>query len=156
MKKILFVCSGNTCRSPMAVCIFKKLLKESGNQNLFVINSAGINAGNNLPMNIDAQKALKTLNVPVLAHSSKRLEEKDILNSNLVITMTMEQKEFLSNYKNVYSLKELTKCEDILDPFGEDFECYLKVCEKLIYNLKILFNMLVEKDDIYSKWSWWI
>ena len=151
MKKILFVCNGNTSRSPMAVSIFKDLLKRNKMQNEFVVHSAGINAGNNLPMNDNAIKALKTLNIKVYPHSSMRLEEKDLESADIVITMTLEQKDFLSNYKNVYSIKELTSGEDILDPFGEDFECYLKVCQKLIDSIKILFNMMVEKDDIFSK-----
>ena len=147
-KKIVFVCTGNTCRSPMAVCIFKKMLKEKKVAENFVVHSAGINAGNNLPMNDNAIKALKTLNIPVLQHSSMRVEENDILESNIVITMTTEQKEFLSNYKNVYSIKQLAKSEDILDPFGEDFECYLKVCQRLIKDLNKILNLLVEENDI--------
>lgn len=148
MKKILFVCNGNICRSPMAVCIFKNLMKKNKLKDAFVVHSAGINAKNNLSMNDSAIKALKTLNIPVLEHSSLRLEEKDILCADLVITMTTEQKEFLSNYKNVYSIKELVNGEDILDPFGEDFDFYLKVCEKLIESITKIFNNLVEKYDI--------
>ena len=68
-------------------------------KNKYVVHSAGINAGNNLPMNDNAIKALKTLNIRVYPHSSMRLEEKDILEADLTITMTTEQKEFLSNYK---------------------------------------------------------
>lgn len=151
MKKILFVCNGNTCRSPMAVSIFKNLLNDKKIRNKYVIHSAGINAGNNLPMNDNAIKALKTLNIKVFPHSSMRLDEKDLESSNIVITMTTEQKEFLSNYKNVYSIKELTSGEDILDPFGEDFECYLKVCQKLIDSIEKIFDLLEKKDDIYCK-----
>lgn len=151
MKKILFVCNGNTCRSPMAVCIFKNFLKERKLENKFIIHSAGINAVNNLPMNDSAIKALKTLNVRVFPHSSMRIEEKDLLEADIVITMTTEQKEFLSNYNNVYSIKELTKNEDVLDPFGEDFDCYLKVCSKLIDDVRIILDLLVEDNDIFSK-----
>ena len=40
MTKILFVCHGNICRSPMAEFIMKKLVKDAGRENDFVIESA--------------------------------------------------------------------------------------------------------------------
>ena len=43
MKKILFVCNGNTCRSPMAVSIFKNLLNAKKIKDKYIIHSAGIN-----------------------------------------------------------------------------------------------------------------
>ncbi|MBE5746320.1 MAG: low molecular weight protein arginine phosphatase [Clostridiales bacterium] len=151
MKKILFVCNANTCRSPMAVSILKSRINKTNLKNKLIIHSAGISAKNNMPMNDNAIKALKTFSVPVSKHSSMLLDEKSIVESDIVITMTNEQKEFLSNYKNVYSIKELTGVEDILDPFGEGFEVYLKVCKNLIKSMDILTNKMVEKDDIYSK-----
>ena len=41
-KKILFVCLGNICRSPMAEGVFKRLVKENGVENEFEIDSAGL------------------------------------------------------------------------------------------------------------------
>lgn len=151
MKKILFVCSGNTCRSPMAVSIFENIINKNKSKNQFIINSAGISAKSNQPMNENAVKALKNFKIPVLNHCSVLLNEKDIIDNDIVITMTTEQKEFLSNYKNVFSLKEISGGEDILDPFGENFDFYLNVCQNLINSLNIVYKKLVEKNDIFSK-----
>jgi len=41
MKKILFVCLGNICRSPMAEGVMRKLVEEAGLENEFLIDSAG-------------------------------------------------------------------------------------------------------------------
>ena len=148
MKKVLFVCAGNICRSPMAVCIFNDILSKNKLKNTIFVSSAGISAKNNMSMNENAVKALKKFNIPVLPHSSKLLNEDDIINSDIILTMTTEQKEFLSNYNNVYSIKELTGKNDILDPFGEDFDFYLTVCQELINATNIIFKKLVEKYDI--------
>ena len=150
MKKILFVCSGNTCRSPMAVSIFKKILKDNDKLNEYQVQSAGLNARVGDSINVNAVEALKEFDIPVVRHTVNQIDVDRILKSDFVITMTTEQRDFLKNYTNVYSLGEITKQHDILDPYGEDKSVYKKVCECLINQIGILFTKL-ENNEIEKK-----
>ena len=142
MKKIIFVCNGNICRSPMAKSILEKLLKDKKIKDKYAVFSCGINAVNGLEMNDNAKKVLKENKIKPCNHLSKRLDEKDILSSDYVITMTTEQKEFLENYNNVYSLNDLTKCGEIVDPYGEDYAVYQKVFDALFKSMNNLIKFL--------------
>ena len=146
MRKILFVCSRNTCRSPMAVSILKNILRKNNVDKKYSISSAGLNARVGEPMNEHAIKALKDNNVNVCKHTGEQISVQTINDNDLVITMTQEQQEFLSAFTNVYSLKQLTSVNDITDPYGEDQSVYDEVCKDLIKSLNVLFNKLEEKE----------
>lgn len=150
MIKVLFVCSGNTCRSPMAVSIFKKILKDNDKSNNYQITSAGLNARVGDNININAVEVLKEFNIPISKTTAKQIDVDKILNADFVITMTSEQRDFLKNYNNVYSLSDITNMHDILDPYGEDISVYKKVCEDLIKQIQILFEKL-EKNEIKKR-----
>ena len=62
-QKIVFVCSGNTCRSPMAEAAFRKELKRRKIA-WYRVQSAGVNAKEGTPMNAEAQKALSEAKIP--------------------------------------------------------------------------------------------
>lgn len=145
MRKILFVCSANTCRSPMAEAIFKNILKKNKQEDSFIVLSKGINASNGYDINDNAKKVLTKHKLNLDNHSSSRVTEQDIINCDMVVTMTTEQKEFLSNFKNVHSLKELTKTKDILDPFGQEYSAYEEAYEGLQKALEILYEKLVSE-----------
>ena len=146
MRKILFVCSRNTCRSPMAVSILKNILRKNNADKKYSISSAGLNARVDEPMNERAIKALKDNNIKVSQHLGTQISVNIINDNDLVITMTQEQQEFLSAFTNVYSLKQLTSINDIIDPYGEDESVYDKVCKDLINSLNVLYNKLEGKE----------
>ena len=73
MKKILFVCHGNICRSPMAQCIMQKLVDDKGLTDEYEIDSAATSneeIGNSIyPYAINA---LKEHGIPVIEHHARR------------------------------------------------------------------------------------
>lgn len=150
MKKILFVCSGNTCRSPMAVSILKKIVKDNNKLEDYQISSAGLNARVGDNINVNAVEILKKFEIPSSRTTAKQIDVDKILNADYVITMTSEQRDFLKNYNNVYSLSDITNQHDISDPYGEDISVYRKVCEDLLKQIQILFEKL-ENDDIKKR-----
>ena len=74
MKKIMFVCSGNTCRSPMAEYLLKDLLKKAENTDIKV-TSAGLNACETDSINKKASGALKSVGITVRRFKPKRATE---------------------------------------------------------------------------------
>ncbi len=121
-KKIVFVCSGNTCRSPMAEAAFRKELKRR-KISWYIIQSAGLNAADGCPMCAEAKKALTEAKIPFSENfRSKALTKKQVDEAMAVICMTREQCEQIPG-KNVMSLYELTG-KEIPDPYGQGIDAY--------------------------------
>jgi len=128
MLKILFVCSGNTCRSPMAEMMLKSKLKDKKIE--AEVSSAGIFANDGDAMSLFTEEALKEKNIPIDEFKSRKINDKIIKNCDYIFCMTKRQKEFLPA-ENVYVLGEFTKESDVSDPFGGDKETYLAVFNQL-------------------------
>ena len=121
-QKIVFVCSGNTCRSPMAEAAFKKELKRR-KISWYKIQSAGVNALDGTPMNPDAKKALTEAKIPYSeSFQSRRLTPKMVEEALAIICMTRDICELIPG-KNVMSVYELAG-KDIPDPYGQGIDAY--------------------------------
>ena len=123
---IYFVCTGNTCRSPMAEAILKD--KQLPNVE---VRSAGIYALEGGEMSENSMLVLQQENIEQ-AHISRQVNEEDIEWAHLILTMTMAHKEmvvrtFPQAKDKIYTLKEYTvpfSSQDVFDPFGGDLHTY--------------------------------
>ncbi len=134
--KILFVCTGNTCRSPMAEYFAKEYIRKNNLTN-FEVGSAGINAATGESATSEAIKVMKEEGIDIKPHKSKMLMEADLEESDKVFTMTNSHKEVIEDmygYEEVYTLKHfLDSCEDcdILDPYGYDLAKYRETRDEI-------------------------
>lgn len=143
-KKVLFVCTGNTCRSPMAEIIFKAMAKKENIHTLFKAGSAGLYAQKE-PMSENSKQALKQLGyTSPKSRLSRQLTKETLNNADIVFTMTDRQKAQIKPYfNNVYSMSEILGYE-IDDPYGGSYEQYLKCAINLEKGVKEILNTITK------------
>lgn len=120
--KILFVCSANACRSPMAEGFARKLLDDNGISGV-TVDSAGLDAFEGTPPTEETIEVMKSRGVDITSHRSKPFNP-DLGKNDMIFTMTKSQKErILAEHPTlagrVFILDEYArnKPEDIPDPF---------------------------------------
>lgn len=121
-KKILFVCSGNTCRSPMAEAILRSKIK-ARKIKWWDVASCGLFAEVGGEISPNSRQALEEIGVRVDKFAPRQLTQNIIERSRAVICMTETQKQILEGCGKVYCIKEFCG-RDIPDPYGCDIEVY--------------------------------
>ncbi len=125
MMNILFVCTGNVCRSPMAAAYFNHLCGQRGLRNV-AATSAGIAADVGEPMSANARRALEKIGVkaPAAADSSTPIDRGLVLAADLIVVMGWRHERWLADKYpevsgKVRKLLSYTGSEaDVRDPFG--------------------------------------
>ena len=121
-KKILFVCTGNTCRSPMAEAILRTKIKRNKIRR-WDVSSCGIHAEVGGTISPNSKIALEDVGISVENFKPRQLTQKLIENSTIVICMTESQKKMLEACGNVYCIKDICGY-DVPDPYGCNLDAY--------------------------------
>lgn len=125
IERLLLVCSGNTCRSPMAEALCRHYLPE------VEVLSAGVGAMPDLPASIGAQEAMERRGLNLDHHRSRALSSYLLADSDLVLCMALSHKQLIQRALPELAEKVFTLAEyvgepeaDIADPFGGDAQVY--------------------------------
>lgn len=155
-KKIVFVCTGNTCRSPMAERVLCKVLEERDLKG-FSVSSAGIAARKGDAINPKSAQVLMEHGLSCEGFSATLLDDKALRQAFAIVCMTEQQKDVLLEKRwqalrkageigdgeienNIYAFSEFAGYS-VMDPYGRDIECY-----RYVYGLMTAgMDALVEK-----------
>lgn len=140
--KVLFVCTGNTCRSPMAEGLFRKIVSDRNIDNI-ECSSAGLFAMTGDDPAVNAVKACERFGVDISSHRARRITSYILDETDKFVCMTKEHAASLSMY--VPSEKVLVLGNGVPDPYGGNLEEYI-ICANLIKNtLEEQFDEIVSE-----------
>ncbi|MEE3428301.1 MAG: low molecular weight phosphatase family protein [Ruminococcus sp.] len=133
MKKVLFVCTGNTCRSPMAQGICEKMAEE---RDLPIsCESAGLSTVSGHPVSTNAITVCQELGVDISRYRTKNVRELELSDYDAIFTMSPRHKHALIALgANPYKIWLLgAETGGISDPYGGDEDTYRR-CRDEIYD----------------------
>lgn len=154
MKKILFVCSGNTCRSPLAEGIARKIFTDRVKSPV-TVSSAGSSAFEGMPASAEAVRVASQHGVDLSSHQSRLLNPSDIREADLIVTMGEKHRSTIGAIDpdalsyTVLLTRFCGRNGDVPDPIGGGMDAYERAYE-LIYGC---LDKMADGLDEFEGWK---
>lgn len=141
MNKIIVICTGNTCRSPMAEGIIKKFLADNKIEDV-TVSSMGLSAYDGDGASAYAVDALDEIGIDIRPHRSKRVMIKDIYEADRIYVMTLQHKNVILEACNDKEIEDKIVVVEVSDPFGQDINRYRACRNQMIAFFEKELNLL--------------
>jgi RpiB/LacA/LacB family sugar-phosphate isomerase len=156
MKTILFICTGNVCRSPMAEALFRRAVRGRGEFRVF---SAGIGAMDGQPPTSHSVTAMKEIGIDISNQRSRALTADLVRQADYIFGMTHGHVDTIGLLyppaaEKTFLLREFDETlepfeKDIADPIGSSYEIYAHCREQIEQGIASLFKFM-EQHEILS------
>ena len=156
VKKILFVCLGNICRSPAAEGIFKKKIKDRELENLFVVDSAGT-GGWHVGNLADRRMREAALSRGIeLTSRSRKIDHNDLYEFDHILVMDKDNLNAVkslikdntypinSKIKLILSYSKKSQLDEVPDPYYGGLNCFENVLDLLDDAIDELIDSLID------------
>ena len=151
VKKVLVVCTGNTCRSPMAEGWLNHKLAGKG----WIAESAGVAAWGGGCASPEAVAVMREIGIDIASHRNQSLTRALVEEAAIILAMTDgHRREIERRFPEAKAKVRLVKsfgaapAEDVVDPFGASADVYRRVRDELVQALGDFLLYLAERGEL--------
>lgn len=146
MTTLLFICTGNTCRSPMAECLFNALCRRDGRADIRAI-SAGVSAMAGMPASPGAQHAMAKRGLSLAAHLSQPVTQSLLDQADWVMGVSRRHIEALKAQFPGATIAARAFDPPIPDPYGGDDDLYEQTAQAMEPQIAAIYHLLVAQQQ---------
>jgi protein-tyrosine-phosphatase len=151
--KILFVCTANVCRSPMAEHLFAREIDKANLPIKVESHSAGLSAMDGDKASQNSLDACEEIGVDISSHKSSGITRADLQEASAIFCMTESHRALINMYFDlpegypIFLMREFVEngSRELPDPYGQDIEVYRECRDRMLEAIPSLINW-VEKN----------
>lgn len=159
MTHILFVCTGNICRSPMAAGLLRAGLREAGQGALHTVESAGIHAVDNAPPTPNALRVAASYGIDISTHRARTFEVPDFQRFDWIFALDSGHLDFLREVRPRDCTGELSLLPsarhdrklEIADPYGRSRRAYERSARLIAEGVGVILAGMLERASA-ARW----